>query len=192
VASAAWDGALRLWKVSGQKAPVATLRGDRHPLLSVAFSPDGARVAAGGLSGSAWVWDVHSHRLVAILPVRQPIWDIGFSRDGRLLVTAGDDGVARVFASESGRPIAELHSGIDHLEAAVFDPVRWRVAVAGERGEAPVERGEAAVLDCVECRSLEELVCRAADRLTPRELSTLPRDARDRIDSRQRRCHAGR
>jgi len=192
VASAAWDGALRLWKVSGQKAPVATLRGDRKPLLSVAFSPDGARVAAGGLSGSAWVWDVHSHHVVATLPVRQMIWDIGFSRDGRLLVTAGDDGVARVFVSESGRPIAELHSGIDHLEAAAFDPVRWRVAVAGERGEDPVERGAAAVLDCVECRSLEELVCRAADRLTPQALSTLPRDAREAIDSRQGQCHAGR
>jgi WD40 repeat protein len=192
VASAAWDGALRLWKVWGQKAPVATLRGDRNPLLSVAFSPDGARVAAAGLSGSAWVWDVQSHHLVATLPGRQVIWGIGFSRDGRFLVTAGDDGVARVFASKSGRPVAELPSGLDHLEAAAFDPVRWSVAVAGERGEAPVEQGEAAVLDCVECRSLEELVCRAAERLTPQALAALPRDARDAIDSRHRQCDPGR
>jgi hypothetical protein len=120
------------------------------------------------------------------------IWGIGFSRDGRFLVTAGDDGVARVFSSESGRPVAELPSGLDHLEAAAFDPVRWSVAVAGERGEAPVERGEAAVLDCVECRSLEELVCRAAERLTQQALATLPRDARDAIDSRHRQCDPGR
>jgi len=185
VASAAWDGALRLWKIRGQKAPVATLRGDHNPLFSVAFSPDGARVAAGGLSGSAWVWDVHSHQLVATLPGRQVIWGIGFSRDGRFLVTAGDDGVARVFASESGRPVAELPSGLDHLEAAAFDPVRWSVAVAGEGGKA-------AMLDCTECRSLTDLLCLAADRLTPQALATLPRDARDAIDSRQGQCHAGR
>jgi WD40 repeat protein len=185
VASAAWDGALRLWKVSGQKAPVATLRGDRNPLFSVAFSGDGARVAAGGLSGSAWVWDVRSHHLVATLPGRQVIWGVGFSRDGRLLVTAGDDGVARVFATESGRLVAELPSGLDHLEAAAFDPVRWSVAVAGEGGKA-------AMLDCTECRPLPDLLCLAADRLTPQALSVLPRDARDAIDSHQGQCHAGR
>ncbi len=108
-------------------------------LFSVAFSPDGARVAAGGLSGSAWVWDVRSHRLVATLPGRQLIWGVGFSRDSRFLVTAGDDGVARVFATESGRLVAELPSGLDHLEAAAFDPVRWSVAVAGA-GEAQKQR----------------------------------------------------
>ena len=48
LASAEWDGGLRLWAVEGSKAPVATLRGDRNPLFTVAFSPDGARVAAGG------------------------------------------------------------------------------------------------------------------------------------------------
>jgi WD40 repeat protein len=185
VASAAWDGAVRLWKVGGPKSPVATLRVDRNHLSSVAFSPDGTRVAAGEWSGSVWIWDVHTHHLVATLPGRQLPWSIGFSRDGRFLVTAGDDGVARVFASESGRPVAELSSGLDHLEAAAFDPVRWSVAVAGEDGKA-------AMLDCAACRSLQDLLCLAAGRLSPQALAGLPRDARDAIDSRQRQCHPGR
>jgi WD40 repeat protein len=185
LASAAWDGALQLWPVEGSKAPVATLRGDRNPLLSVAFSPDGARVAAGGWSGSVWVWDVRTHDLVATLAGRHLISGIGFSQDGRYLVTAGDDGVARVFATESGRPVAQLPSGAGFLEAAAFSPVRWSVAVAGDRGHA-------SVLDCVECRPLDELLCLAADRLTPRALGMLPRDALGTIDSRQGRCHSRR
>jgi WD40 repeat protein len=185
VATAAWGGALRLWKVEGPKAPIATLRGDRNPLSSVAFSPDGARVAAGGSSGSVWIWDVRTHHLVATLPGRQLIWGIGFSQDGRFLVTAGDDGVARVFATEGGQSVVDLPSKAGSLEAAAFSPVGWRIAVAGEQGEA-------AVFDCVECRSLEELVCRAAERLTPQALAALPRDARDAIDSRHRQCDPGR
>jgi WD40 repeat protein len=189
LASAGWDGALRLWDVDGPKAAVATLRRDRNPLWSVAFSPDGKRVAAGGLSGDVWVWDVRDVRrirLVATLAGRRTaVWGIGFSRDGRFLVTAGDDGVARVFAAESGRPVAQLPTRAGSLEAAAFSPVAWSIAVAGDRGEA-------AVLDCVECRPLDELLCLVADRLTLRALAMLPRDARGAIDSRQAQCHSRR
>ena len=186
LASAGWDGALRLWDVDGPKAAVATLRRDRNPLWSVAFSPDGERVAAGGLSGDVWVWDVRTRRLVATLAGRRTaVWGIGFSRDGRFLVTAGDDGVARVFATESGRPVAQLPTRAGSLEAAAFSPVAWSIAVAGDRGEA-------AVLDCVECRPFDELLCLAADRLTPRALTMLPRDARGAIDSRRAQCHSRR
>jgi WD40 repeat protein len=186
LASAAWDGALRLWAVKGSKAPVATLRGDRNPLWSVAFSPDGERVAAGGSSGAVWVWDVGTHRLVATLPGRRTaVWGIGFSRDGRFVVTAGDDGLARVFAADNGRTVAQLPSGASSLEAAAFSPVDWGIAVAGAGGKA-------AVLDCLECRPLDELLCLAADRLTPRAFAMLPRDARGAIDSRQAQCHSRR
>jgi hypothetical protein len=63
--------------------------------------------------------------------------------------------------------------------------VAWSIAVAGDRGEA-------AVLDCVECRPLDELLCLVADRLTLRALAMLPRDARGAIDSRQAQCHSRR
>jgi WD40 repeat protein len=182
LATAEWDGGLRLWAFPGKKAPVATFRGDRNPLLSVAFSPDGERVAAGGTAGNVWVWDVGTHGLVATLAGRSVVSGISFSRDGRFVVTAGDDGVARVFAAESGRPVAQLPSRASFLEAAEFSPVGWSVAVAGDRGEA-------AVLDCVECRPLDDLLCLAVDRLGPRALGRLPRDARDAIDSRKKRCH---
>jgi WD40 repeat protein len=185
LASAAWDGGLRLWEVKGAKAPLVTLRGDRNPLLSVAFSPDGGRVAAGGWSGSVWVWDVRSHALVATVAGRHLVSGIGFSQGGRFLVTAGDDGIARVFASDTGRPIAQLPSRAGFLEAAAFSPVNWNVSVAGDRGQA-------AVLDCVECRPLDDLLCLASVRLTRRALGMLPPDAREVIDSRRAQCHSRR
>jgi WD40 repeat protein len=182
LASASWDGKVRLWEVKGRNAPIATLHADRDLLSSVAFSPDGTRVAAGGFSGAVWVWDVRTHDLVATPSGRHRISGIGFSQDGRLLVTAGDDGAARVFETETGRLVAQLQSETDFLEAAAFSPVRPSIAVAGDQGEA-------AVFDCLECRPLDELLCLAADDLTPNVLGMLPRDTRDVIDSRRRRCH---
>jgi WD40 repeat protein len=181
VASASWDGTVRLWQIDDPNKRLPPLRGDGKELSSVAFSSDGSRLAAGGFSGSVWVWDSQTRRLVTRLPGRQVIWNLSFSRDGRFLVTAAEDGVARVFAIASGRAVAQLPTSARSLEAAAFSPVDWRVAVAGEGGHA-------AVLDCVECRPFDELLCITADRLPARVLARLPRDVRDAIDTRRRRC----
>ena len=62
----------------------------------MAFSPDGTRLATGGFSGGARVWDAASGK--QLLKVRHgSAQAVAFSPDGTRLATGGRDGSARVW-----------------------------------------------------------------------------------------------
>ena len=170
VASAGWDGTARLWSLDGRE--LARFRGDGERLTSVAFSPDGKQLAAGGWSGSSWIWDVKSGRLLTTLRGRALVSGVAFGGDGDFVATAGDDGAARVYSG--GRLVALLPTRAASLEAVAFGPNDARLAVGGDDGLA-------AVLDCLECRPLDELLCVAARRLAAAAAAA--------IDTPSGRCH---
>ncbi len=153
VASAGWDGTARLWSLEGRQ--LARLGGDGRRLSSVAFSPDGSRLAAGGWSGSTWIWDTKTGHLLTKLRGHPLVSAVAFSEHGDFVATAGDDGAARVYSD--GRLVALLPTRARSLEAVAFGPDDARLAVAGDDGLA-------GVLDCLECRPLDELLCLAARR----------------------------
>jgi WD40 repeat protein/class 3 adenylate cyclase len=120
VASAA--EALRLWDVVSRRQ-VALLEGHRATtllpsgenvthrgwLVSVAFSPDGRRIATGGQDGIATVWDVATRREVATLRGRGGgVYSLAFSPDGRLLATSELDKTAKLWDVASRRVVTVL------------------------------------------------------------------------------------
>ena len=74
---------------------------------SVAFSPDGTRIAAVA-SNIAGVWDAETGNPVFLAGHRGGVDAVGWSPDGRLLTTGGRDGRFRVWSAETG---AELWNG---------------------------------------------------------------------------------
>jgi WD40 repeat protein len=170
VASAGWDGTARLWSLDGRE--LARFRGDGERLTSVAFSPDGRRLAAGGWSGPTWIWAVESGRLLTTLSGRALVNGVAFSRDGDVVATASGDGAARVYSRR--RLVATLPTRARPLEAVGFARDGARLAVAGNDGLA-------AVLDCLECRPIDELLCVAAERLGAAAPAA--------IDTPSGRCH---
>lgn len=78
---------------------------------SLAFSPDGTRLAPGETNGSAAVWSLLTGReIVRILGQTSTIEAIEFSPDGREVATASDDGTVRVWRA-SGPELDDLHTG---------------------------------------------------------------------------------
>jgi hypothetical protein len=71
--------------------------------------------------------------------------------------------------------VALLPTRAASLEAVQFSPVGARLAVAGDGGLA-------AVLDCLECRPLDELLCLAGRRLGDAAPAA--------IDTHSGRCHS--
>jgi len=128
------SGRVLLWDASTGRR-VGTL-GELEPpgqdeLVDIAFSGDGAMLAAASLDGEARVWDLASGKRRLTLPVRGLVTSVAFSPDGKLLATAGSDGTVRVWDVSTG---AEVHTLAGHLGAVLsvaFSPDGRRLATAG-------------------------------------------------------------
>jgi WD40 repeat protein len=91
-----WGGAeVKVWEV-GSWREVVTLRRDKSG-VSVAFSPDGRFLAAGGIDGTVRVWEVGSWREVATFSGRGCVSLVSFSPDGKFLASGNADGTIKLW-----------------------------------------------------------------------------------------------
>jgi WD40 repeat protein len=97
------DGVARIWHVATGKFARVLNVPKGHPVLAVAFHPNGKWVAATGVSEEVQVWDSDTGVNVAVLRGHGNfVNSVAFSTDGKLAVTASDDGTARVWRVPSG------------------------------------------------------------------------------------------
>ncbi|WP_437755147.1 nSTAND1 domain-containing NTPase [Sorangium sp. So ce1389] len=120
------DGTARVWNADGSGIPVI-LRGHEASVLSVAFSPDGRRVATASSDKTARVWNADGSdkdRPLILRGHEKNVLAAVFSPDGRHVATVSDDKTARVWSadgSDGGRPlILRGHEG--SIESARFSP----------------------------------------------------------------------
>ncbi len=118
-------------------------------LYSLATSPDGQWLAAGGLENRVLLWQTAQAfktgvkdypQLQALIAhtgrrgYRSLIWQVNFSPDGRLLVSAGGDGSVWLWSVTPPQSLAQLGEHSLGATSAVFDPQgRW-LATAGLDG----------------------------------------------------------
>lgn len=113
-----WDAA------TGQQ--LRRFTGQGNAVTSVAFSPDGKWLAAGGTDYTTRIWDVESGAEIQRLAGHSaPVWSLSWSLDGtRLLTASGSDGTrsdftVRMWDTSSG---AELRRFANAFHPAVLLP----------------------------------------------------------------------
>ena len=111
---------MRLWDAANW-SEIATLRGFLQGCVSVAFSPDGQRIAAGGDGKKAVkLWDVNSLQEVLTLEASGSSFDrTAFSPDGNILGSATTPGTLRIWRAPSWEEI-EAGKVKDESERAVW------------------------------------------------------------------------
>ncbi len=142
LATVGGDGALRVWTVAdtgaltqlvkfdGQTAPGAGF----SPLSTVAFSPDGRFVAAGGADSVVRVWDVQIKNEVRGLRGHSDwITALTFSPDGRSIasVAAEKDNTLRVFDLPALESTGAARGHAKAVNAVAVSPNGALVATAG-------------------------------------------------------------
>ncbi len=139
------------WQRQTHRA-LLTLRGHRGWISSVAFSPDGRRIATGSYDETAKVWDAasgkemltlhgHSDRVRRVsfsldmygYPVTGLAQDsnlvhsVAFSPDGQRVVTGSQDGRVKVWDAASGKKLLTLTGHSNAVNCAAFSSEGRRI-----------------------------------------------------------------
>lgn len=116
---------------------ITALAGQIDYVRSIAFSPDGKRIAAAGgapqLFGEIKIWDVQSHQLLKTMQGHKDcIYSISWSPDGKLIASASYDRMVKLWDPDSGKEVRNLQDHIDAVFAVAFSPDGKRLASASQ------------------------------------------------------------
>ena len=151
---------VRLWDIATGRT-VWTIKGESDAAISLAFSPDGKRIATGGVDNKARLFEAASGRELRTFPTapspigvlwaiahgRRPsmqtghkgwIFSVAFSPDGQRLVTGSSDSTGKVWDAASGRELLTLEGHNDTVWSVAFSPDGRRIVTGSADRTAKV------------------------------------------------------
>ncbi len=140
LASASGDGTVRLWNATTHKIE-AVFADPSEAVFGVAFSPDGRELVTSDEGGHVRIYDVATHRLLALAPgaLSGIAIRVVYSPDGRELAAASLSGQIRIWPVINGRPAGPAKDLPDpFLRSIAFSGDSRLLAAVGNDGEIRV------------------------------------------------------
>ena len=124
------DTTVQVWDAA-DGGHVYTYRGHSVAVLSVAWSPDGKRIASGSNDATVQVWDAVDGRHVYTYHGHGgPVWSVAWSPDGKHIASGSYDDTAQVWDAADGRHIYTYRGHADFVNAVSWSPDGKRIASA--------------------------------------------------------------
>src|SRR5579884_82980 len=124
------DTDVHLWDLTANRE-VKTLRGHEKTPFTLAFSPDGLRLASAGRDHVVAVWDLDTNKSHFLAGHKRAVNGLSFSPDGRLLLSASGDTTVRLWDADQAREAAVLEGHKDIVWAVAFGPKGLAVSGGG-------------------------------------------------------------
>ena len=111
---------------------VLTIKVETNELRSVAWSPDGTRLATGGIEGAVKIWDALSGRQLACLRGQTgEVTSVAWNADGRRLAFAGGDTTVKLWDLGAGGTVSNLRGHTNPVLCVAWSPDGARLASGG-------------------------------------------------------------
>jgi WD40 repeat protein/serine/threonine protein kinase len=132
------DCTVVMWDWASGKE-ILTLKGHTGLVGSMAFSPDGKRLATGGSGlrrgheprGQVQLWDVASgQKILALKGHTDSVRSVAFSPDGKRLATGSMDKTVKLWAAASGQEVLTLRGHAGFFYPVAFSPDGKRLTCA--------------------------------------------------------------
>ncbi|KAK3946786.1 hypothetical protein QBC32DRAFT_329042 [Pseudoneurospora amorphoporcata] len=118
-------GVIAIRKLEG----LLTLEGHSDSVSSVAFSPDGQRLASGSWDKTIKIWDPASGSCLQTLEGHSGyVSSVAFSPDGQRLASYSDDKTIKIWDPASGSCLQTLEGHSDSVRSVAFSPDGQRLA----------------------------------------------------------------
>ena len=137
MASGSADNTVRLWDLAGTRE-IARLEGHSGAVSSVAFSPDGSRLASGSDDETVRLWIAAAETVPVLGPQSSQASDsvryVGFDPDGHMLAVGRYDGIVQLWDAMMTELRAEMRGHSDWVFAVDFAPNGESLATSGQDG----------------------------------------------------------
>jgi WD40 repeat protein len=184
---------------AAQASPlIADLRGHEGPIVALAYSFDGNRLATASEDSTTRVWDVRNGAEIAVLRGHgSSVNAVMFSPDGSQIATASSDSTVRLWDARTGNTLRIFKGHGKAVTSVVFDPSGERIASGSADGTARLwEAGTGVPIHIL--KGHEKRVGAIAFRSDGKQLATASDDGSARLwdvttgrELRKLCCHRG-